>query len=474
MFCGCSSPTGGDGGKDGVSFTESDTSLTLAQGTFELTDGTWGFKVVTDFGNHIVTENSTFIVEDGEITLISGYTTNSGSIAEAAEEMGVTEEEVVAMVKQNGGTTNGDTYTTTFVYNSEDIKHEQMDISSTISLFRNNRIKTNENGTCFFFEETYSKMTEKYYLEKKSNSTSSNNNSSQGGENVSSDWKVVDKDGKTIGSGYTKEYILSMLNDKNLIEDVDYIIYESEKKVQFTDIGESKLEVEGKEGYNSSEDKNETEETVSYNNSPTYTFVYDDEKIHNVKEFEIDDYIDKADLIVKEDYSIDSEAKEIILTDSGIVKMLDCYPNLKIKNYAPVILDAFFVSGDSDVITVSDCWIVSAVKDGMPNALETLPLMTREDMQGQYAHKPPYYLCIICRDPNKDIKTFDEISIPNTDMPVNEMKIIEGLYVIPVAYGIEEIPDSKIVNGKYTFKFQATDNENNKSQVFSVTVGVTK
>ncbi|MBR6340978.1 MAG: hypothetical protein IKR64_03665 [Treponema sp.] len=144
------------------------------------------------------------------------------------------------------------------------------------------------------------------------------------------------------------------------------------------------------------------------------------------------------------------------------------------ENPSPEILDVFFVSGDSDVITVSDCWIVSAVKDDMPNALETLPLMTREDMQGQYAHKPPYYLCIICRDPNKDIKTFDEISIPNTGMQVNEMEIIEGLCIIPVAYGIEEIPDSKIVNGKYTFKFQATDNENNKSQVFSVTVGVTK
>ena len=144
------------------------------------------------------------------------------------------------------------------------------------------------------------------------------------------------------------------------------------------------------------------------------------------------------------------------------------------ENPSPVILDAFFVSGDSDVITFSDCWIVSAVKDNMPNALETLPLLTLEDMQGKYAHKPPYYLCIICRDPNKDIKTFDEISIPNTDMPVNEMKIIEGLYVIPVGYSINEIPDSKIVNGKYTFKFQATDNENNKSQVFSVTVGVTK
>ncbi len=144
------------------------------------------------------------------------------------------------------------------------------------------------------------------------------------------------------------------------------------------------------------------------------------------------------------------------------------------ENPSPVITNAFYISGDA--FGISDCMKVNALSDDIKfEALETLPIFNSfDDLKAQYPNSAPYFLCIICKDINKDIKTFDEISIPDIGMPVNEMEITEGFYLIPVGYSKDEIPDSKLVEGKYTFKFQAVDGQGNKSNVFSVTVGISE
>ncbi len=144
------------------------------------------------------------------------------------------------------------------------------------------------------------------------------------------------------------------------------------------------------------------------------------------------------------------------------------------ENPSPVITDAFFVSGDA--FAIADCWTVTALTDDTKlEALKTLTVLKNlAELQEKYPKGVPYYLCIICKDVNKDIKTIDEISIPNTGMPVKKMEIAEGFCLNPVGYTKDEIPDSKLVDGKYTFKFQAVDGQGNKSNVFSVTVGISE
>ena len=137
------------------------------------------------------------------------------------------------------------------------------------------------------------------------------------------------------------------------------------------------------------------------------------------------------------------------------------------KSSAPVINEAFFIE------STTDKWLTYTTysPDSKPTALTSINIYKNpEEMK-----TPPYYVYISFTDKDKDIKAFDEVSIPNTGMRgTNKMPSEDSYLIIPVCYATSEIPSTKITNGKYTFKYQAIDSKGNKSEIFPVTVNVSE
>ena len=135
------------------------------------------------------------------------------------------------------------------------------------------------------------------------------------------------------------------------------------------------------------------------------------------------------------------------------------------KETAPIINEVLFINSSLD-----NCWTYTTYSaESKPTALTSLDIYSADEL-----HKlqtPPYYVYIAFIDKDKDIKAFNEVSIPDTGMKgTNEMPSEKSYVIIPVGYTTTEIPSEKITNGKYTFKFQAEDSKGNKSNVFEVTV----
>ena len=162
----------------------------------------------------------------------------------------------------------------------------------------------------------------------------------------------------------------------------------------------------------------------------------------------------------------------LLLSAIAIFAFIACSnetPKEEDKGTAPIINEVLFINSSLD-----KCFSYTTYSaDSKPTALTTLNTFAADDLHNMKT--PPYYVYIAFTDNDKDIKTFDEVSIPNTGMKgTNEMPSANSYVIIPVGYTTTEIPSTKITNGKYTFKFQAIDSKGNKSEEFPVTISVSE
>ncbi len=159
----------------------------------------------------------------------------------------------------------------------------------------------------------------------------------------------------------------------------------------------------------------------------------------------------------------------LLLSAIAIFAFIACSnetPKEEDKGTAPVITDAFFVSKTYDKDT--DMQFLPATQTVSYTKLDTI------DRYATLPESAPYYICIKCSDPDLDIQTMNEISIPDLDCTLNKYKKMsakDSFFIWAVCYTTKEIPDNKLSSdGKYTFKYQLVDEKGNKSNVFEVTV----
>lgn len=158
----------------------------------------------------------------------------------------------------------------------------------------------------------------------------------------------------------------------------------------------------------------------------------------------------------------------LILTTLVSFNFLSCKPDASADdNHAPVITDAFFIAPSVDN---------NLLYHFFPAAESaSYTKLTSIDRYSGHPDQPPYYLYIKCNDPDLDAVTLDELSIPNIGMPLNKnssMTAQDSYIIWGVCYTFDEIPDSKLSDGKYTFQYQLVDKKGNKSNIYEIIIGV--
>jgi|GEM_PF-7044227 len=156
----------------------------------------------------------------------------------------------------------------------------------------------------------------------------------------------------------------------------------------------------------------------------------------------------------------------LILTTIISFTFLSCKPEAD-DNHAPVITDAFFIAPPAD--TETKYYFCPATNSGSYTKLTSI------NRYSGHPNLPPYFLYIKCNDPDLDAITLDELSIPNLGMPLNknsQMPAQDSYIIWGVCYTFDEIPDSNISDGKYTFQYQLVDKKGNKSKIFEITIDV--